>query len=141
MIRTVVAVLLSVFASVAGAEEIDAQRAHVNYMLYCQGCHLPDGSGGASVPDMKGQVGQFLRIPEGRDYLVRVPGSAGSTLNNKQLAEVLNWMILEFGEDSIPKNFQPYTATEVAQLRQEPLLEVEEHRKQLVKQLRGNGEK
>lgn len=138
MIKVVVAALLSVFVLTAGAEEVNAQRAHYNYMLYCQGCHTPEGLGIDSVPRIKGHVGNFLRLQEGREYLVRVPGSAGSVLNDAQLAEVLNWMILEYGEDSIPADFHPYTETEVAQLRQDPLLEVEDHRRKLVEQLRNS---
>lgn len=135
MTRAIVVVLLTFIVFAAGAEEIDAQRAHYNYMLYCQGCHTPDGRGIDSVPRLKDHVGYFLQIPQGRDYLVRVPGSAGSVLDNEQLAEVLNWLILEFGGESVPEDFTPYTAEEIATLRNDPLLEVAEYRRRLIQEL------
>lgn len=140
MIKATVVILSLVICLPAFGETINQQRAQYNYKMFCRGCHTPDGSGVQSVPELKGYMGHFLQLPEGRDYLVRVPGSANSVLDDAQLAELLNWMILEFGEDSIPENFTPYTAEEVAKLRSEPLLEVVEYRKQLVRQLRGSKE-
>jgi hypothetical protein len=102
------------------------------YQLYCQGCHSPGGTGHASVPRLKGHIGTFLQSGEGRAYLVRVPGAATSTLDDVQLAAVLNWMIIEFGDDSIPGDFQPYTASEVASLRLSPLNETAHYRNELL---------
>ncbi|MEY8213017.1 MAG: cytochrome c, class I, partial [Colwellia sp.] len=59
-----------------------------------------------------------------------------SPLNDQQLAEVLNWMIIEFGGESVPKNMQYYTTNEVAKLRQQPLFEVVDYREMLVKRLK-----
>ncbi|OUR83920.1 cytochrome c, class I [Colwellia psychrerythraea] len=103
--------------------------------MFCQGCHTPDGTGGKSVPKIKNYIGYFLQNQIAREYLVRVPGSANSSLNDEQLAEVLNWMIIELGGESVPKNMQYYTANEVAKLRQHPLFEVVEYREMLVKKL------
>jgi cytochrome c553 len=63
----------------------DANEARVHCMLYCQGCHLNDGAGShkAEVPEMKDYVENFLKIPEGREYLVRVSGSANAPLGKK----------------------------------------------------------
>lgn len=61
--------------------------------------------------------------------MVRVPGSALSTLNDAELAEVLNWSIDSFAGDSLPPGgYTPYTAEEVAIFRKEPLQEIENHR-------------
>lgn len=114
------------------AGEMNSQRARFNYQMFCQGCHTPDGSGARSVPRMKDQVGHFLATPRGREYLVRVPGSATSALDDEQLAEVLNWIILEFAGDSVGDNYARYTPMEVAQLRRQPLNEVEQYRIQLL---------
>jgi hypothetical protein len=67
-----------------------------------------------------------------------VPGSANSALNDAELAEVLNWMILNMGGESVPENMQYYTTDEVATLRQQPLFEVLEYREMLVKKLSVN---
>lgn len=124
--------LLCLMCSALNASEINHKRAKFNYQLLCQGCHTPDGSGIKEVPQIKGFIGYFLATQEGREYLVRVPGSANSALNDEDLAEVLNWMILEMGESSIPENLQMYSAQEVASLRHNPLFEVLEYRKQLL---------
>ena len=54
------------------------EPAQVDYMLNCQGCHLPDGSGfpARQVPDLRNRMGSFLSVPGGREYLVQVPGTA-----------------------------------------------------------------
>jgi cytochrome c553 len=115
--------------------KMNTDRAKFNYQMFCQGCHTPDGTGGKSVPKIKDHIGYFLQNQVAREYLVRVPGSANSSLNDEQLAEVLNWMILEFGGKSVPNNLQYYTTDEIATLRQAPLFEVVDYREKLVKQL------
>jgi cytochrome c553 len=131
-----VALLVSTaLASGLAAAEINMARAHYNYQMFCMGCHTPDGVGGKSVPNLKGFVGHFLKSQQGREYLVRVPGSANSALDDEQLAEVLNWKIQRFAEDSAPADWQPFEAEEVGRYRQDPLLEVVEYRKTLVRDL------
>lgn len=115
--------------------KMNTDRAKFNYQMFCQGCHTPDGTGGKSVPKIKNYIGYFLQNQTAREYLVRVPGSANSSLNDEQLAEVLNWMIIELGGESVPKNVQYYTTNEVAKLRQQPLFEVVDYRAMLVKRL------
>ena len=119
----------------AAAEVIDTGRAQFNYQMSCQGCHAPDGSGAAAVPRMKDQVGMFLTTRKGREYLVRVPGSAVSALGDAELAEVLNWVVAEFAGDSLTVAFAPYTGQEVGLLRQQPLNEVVHYRAQLLAEL------
>jgi hypothetical protein len=115
--------------------KMNTDRAKFNYQMFCQGCHTPDGTGGKSVPKIKNYIGYFLQNQTAREYLVRVPGSANSSLNDEQLAEVLNWMIIELGGESVPKSVQYYTTNEVAKLRQQPLFEVVDYRAMLVKRL------
>ena len=119
----------------AAAEVVNAGRAQFNYQMSCQGCHAPDGSGASSVPRMRDQVGMFLNTREGRDYLVRVPGSAVSALGDAELAEVLNWIVAEFAGDSLTVAFEPYTEHEVGLLRQQPLNEVVHYRAQLIAEI------
>ena len=111
----------------AGASD-SAQRVVYEYQMHCQGCHTPDGVGAGNVPRMKDFVGTFLRTQVGREYLVRVPGSATSALADARLAAVLNWIIDTFAGDSRPEDFRRYTAKEVGVLRQSPLNEVEAYR-------------
>ena len=100
----------------------NAQRAWQHWVLNCQGCHRPDGTGSeGTAPSIAGTVARFLHAPGGREYLGRVPGVATSPLGDQDLAEVLNWMLWRFDAAHIPATFQPYTAEEVGRLRQRPL--------------------
>jgi mono/diheme cytochrome c family protein len=100
----------------------NAQRAWQNWTLNCQGCHRPDGSGSAgTTPSVAGTVAKFLSVPQGREYLTRVPGVATSPLSDQDLSEVLNWMLWRFDRADMPTDFLPFTAGEVAQLRKRPL--------------------
>ena len=128
-------VLWPLLAAAAGAYEINEQRAQFNYRMFCQGCHTPDGVGAMTVPRMKDHVGYFLQTPRGREYLVRVPGSATSALDNDELAEVLNWILVEFAGDSLATDYRAYTPEEVARVRSEPLNEVEAYRMQLLAEI------
>lgn len=133
--RALLAIAVLLCPLVGQAAEINPQRAKFHYQMHCEGCHTPDGTGAMSVPRMKDQVGLFLETQSGRDYLVRVPGSATSALENEELAEVLNWILVEMGGASVAPDFQPYTADEVAELRTYPLNEVERYRAQLLTEI------
>ena len=136
------AMSLMLLGAAAVAAEVNPQRAQFNYQMSCQGCHAPDGSGASAVPRMRGAVGMFLDLPEGREYLVRVPGSAVSALEDAELAEVLNWIVQEFAGESLTAPFEPYSAHEVGRLRQQPLNEVVQYRAQLIARIASasNGE-
>jgi hypothetical protein len=118
----------------------NAQRAWQNWTLNCQGCHRVDGTGSPDTsPSLAGTVARFLWVPGGREYLGRVPGVATSPLSNADLAEVLNWMLWRFDKEHLPKNFEPFSATEVGQLRRQPLrLEASRMRNALLKQADGS---
>ncbi len=113
----------------------DAAAIRLNYQLYCQGCHAPTGIGSASVPRLEGHMGNFLKSRDGREFLVRVPGAATSVLSDGDLADVLNWMLLEFDANAVPENFVPYTSAEVGLLRQSPLNEVNEYRLKILAEI------
>jgi hypothetical protein len=115
----------------------------VNYQLQCAGCHLGNGMGSAAndTPRMTGFVGNFLKVPGGREFLVRVPGMSQSALNNAQLADLLNWLMREDGMAgaSMPAHYQPYSAEEVAALRAETMLNLPGTRADLIKAMRAQG--
>lgn len=118
----------------ANAPDPEKLSPRMNYVLHCQGCHLPDGSGmKGKVPDMRGELGLFARLPEGRDYIGRVPGVANSHLSDAQLARVLNWLVLEMGPAGAGP-FKPYSAEEVGKLRRNRLQGVRAIRERLLAQ-------
>ena len=102
------AVLAFGAAAESAAESVTQSVAKIDYMLECQGCHLPDGSGSSqgSVPSLLDSVGRFVTVPAGRSFLVRVPGSAQSPLDDARLAAVLNWMIRNFGPAQVAAKFE-----------------------------------
>ena len=114
----------------------NAQRAWQNWTLNCQGCHRPDGTGSAeTTPSLSGETAKFLAVPQGREYLARVPGVATSPLSDAQLAELLNWMLWRFDAAHLPKEFVPFNAAEVGRLRRAPLrLEASKVRAELLAQ-------
>ena len=110
-----------------------AETGENSYLLECQGCHARDGQGAVdTVPTLRGEMAKFLLVEGGREFLVQVPGSAQSPLTDQELADTLNWMLAQFGPADIARQHPPYTATEVAGLRAEPLVEVQVVRETLV---------
>lgn len=118
--------LLFVFALTIhplSAAVLNQARAQQNYMLNCQGCHLPDAIGSPGlVPKMKGFIGNFLRVPRGREFIIRVPGAANAPINDEELAELMNWLLENYSKDQLPPDFKPYTAAEVGKFRKNPLV-------------------
>jgi len=113
-----------------------AESPRVLYMLHCQGCHRPDGSGlPGVVPALRDEVARFLTVPGGREFLVRVPGSASAPIDDTDLAAVLNWIVHQFGPAAEAAAAAPYTAAEVSRLRRDPLLDVAVARAALVVRL------
>ncbi len=123
-------------ALLAGAVSARAETPQIDYLLQCQGCHRADGGDTpGSVPALRDFVGRFLSVPGGREYLIRVPGSAQSPLDDAELAAVLNWMIEQFGPAEVSASFTPFTAEEVARVRTPPLTDVEGVRSDLVSRM------
>ncbi len=113
-----------------------ANPPELDYMLHCQGCHLADGSGTpGSVPALDGFVARFLSVPGGREYLVRVPGSAQSALDDAALAKLLNWIVQRFGPAEIAASSAAYTTAEITRVRRPPLVDVDDLRAELVAQM------
>ncbi len=108
----------------------------LDYVLHCQGCHLPDGAGTpGKVPPLRNHVARFLAIPEGRAFLVQVPGVARANLSDERIAALLNWLVLHFDPDHVPKNFKLYTSEEVARLRRYPRAKVTAYRRALLERI------
>jgi mono/diheme cytochrome c family protein len=131
--------LAAALASTWSCAAMDLGRQY--YILNCAGCHQMDGSGSASheIPKMRGAVGNFLRLPEGRAFLIQVPGTSNSALSDAQIAVLLNWMLPQFSREEIPPGFVPYTAEEVTRLRNQRLDDVAGTRAAIVKRLAAIG--
>jgi len=89
-----------------------------DYLMHCAGCHLVDARGvPPDVPSLAGPLGRLVASPAGRDYLARVPGAAQAPLSDEALAAVFNWLLLEYNRETLPADFKPLRAAEVARSR------------------------
>lgn len=115
-------------------------HARASYVLHCAGCHGMTGAGIPEhyVPGLQ-RLGDFLRLPGGRGYVIKVPGVMGSGLSDAQVAEVTNWMLATIAKDSVPPGHAPYDSAEVARARATPLVDVSAERKRLLEQARQQG--
>jgi hypothetical protein len=120
-----------------GAGAVNAAGSYgaaVNYQLQCMGCHRADGSGEAGrVPSVRRSLALLSTIPEGRDFVIRVPGVAQSPLSNEETAALLNWMLKNLSDLQIPAGVADYSAAEVQRSRGSPLAEVKTLRARLLK--------
>jgi mono/diheme cytochrome c family protein len=87
------------------------------YAENCEGCHGWAGVSVTEIPTLKGRIGYFARIPEGRRYLVQVPNVALNPSSDEDIAAMMNWLLVTYSRDELPADFVPYSAAEVAQLR------------------------
>ena len=105
----------------------------VNYALHCMGCHHADGAGDdGRVPSIRHTLVHFSASPEGRNFVMRVPGVAQAPLSDAEIAALLNWMARNLSDMSVPDGFVNYTADEVARERHRPLIDVRAARERLL---------
>jgi cytochrome c553 len=110
-----------------------------DYMLYCMGCHGTEAQGvPGKVPALAGNLSRFMRTPDGRNYVLRVPGAANSALPDDRLAAVLNWLSEHYPtpDSAAPA---PFTVDEVARTRHVPLVSVQETRRAVLRGFAASG--
>jgi hypothetical protein len=77
------------------------------------------------VPSLRGQVGYFLCTPEARAYLIRLPSVATAPLSDRELADLMNFVVFDLGAPAgAPREYDKFTESEVHALRQRPLKDV-----------------
>ncbi len=81
----------------------------------------------AGIPDLH-DAGSYVALPEGRAYLVQVPGFSQSHLDDATAARMLNYVLARFSAASLPTDFTPYTAQEVGHLRADKASDAETRR-------------
>jgi mono/diheme cytochrome c family protein len=124
----------------AAQAETDTAMAQQHWVLNCMGCHTANGSGiPGKVPPLATSLGYFEHLPAGREYVMRVPGASNSALSDAELADVLNWLLTTMNRDSLPHDFRPYTAAEVAAHRRPAFSDVATVRAGLIKDLHDKG--
>lgn len=131
--------LMSLTAAVAPAlaEQSSFERGRIDYVLHCSGCHALDGSGveAKGIPRVKDQIGYYLRLPEGRVFLLQVPGLLSAGLSDERAAGVTNWMIEYFAGPSMPEKFEPLSAADAQRARLSKPADIAAVRKRLAERL------
>jgi hypothetical protein len=149
--------LLSLFAFDAPA--LAAGGAEV-YAAHCAVCHLAQGEGTPGfVPPLTGTLGHYLADGAGRSLLARIVagGMAGSIevggkrysgamrvlppVSDEEGALALNHVLQRFNAESIPADFVPFEAAEIARARDAKTAPTELHaeRQALVTRLKQAG--
>ena len=127
----VVAALLA-----SGGAPALAYGPRVNFQLQCMGCHHADGGGEPGrVPSVRRTLVPFSGTPEGRDFVMRVPGVAQAPLSDAEIAQLLNWMVRNLSDVPMPAEFVDYTAEEVGRARHRPLVGVRAARDRLLRDI------
>lgn len=132
---------IALFIAAACGSTAYADDPGQNYILYCMGCHGEHAEGvPGKVPPLANAIGRFMRTPQGRNYLLRVPGAANSVLSDAQLSDVLNWLAKTYDSASLASGDVPlFTSAEVTSQRHSPLASVLATRNQVVRDLATTG--
>jgi mono/diheme cytochrome c family protein len=134
--------LLMAFATMtapAHAEDAD-EAAYRNYVLNCMGCHGPNGDRvPGKIPPLRDSLGWFVHSPAGRQFIIKVPGASNSALSDEELAQVTNLLLKRFNAATLPPDFKPYTASEVAANRKPAFTDVKTVRSEVINKLHSRG--
>jgi len=127
--------IFPILAILAITHSASAESASNLYLLNCWGCHGSRGEGiKGTAPSLIG-LGDFLKVPGGRAYIIEVPGVAMSSLNDAQIALVVNWTLHNLSKSPLPNDFSPYTADEIHRYRGVRLADLSRTRRALLDQL------
>jgi mono/diheme cytochrome c family protein len=131
---TAVAAIL-ITANVLPIARADASGASL-FIAHCAVCHQSDGQGIPGMyPPLADSVGDFVHSPDGRAYLVHVLSfglngpivvsgahyngymQSWAQLSDDDIAQLLNHVLTDFNAKQLPRDFAPFTPTEVKRER------------------------
>ncbi len=106
-----------------GRAALALDQVRTTYLEKCGGCHGIEGlSGQTYIPTLRDRIGTLSCTPEGRAYLLTVPGVSMSLIRDDALmAQVMNFVLFDLGGRSTPAGTRPFTAEEVRTQRGHPL--------------------
>ncbi|TBU93279.1 cytochrome C [Stutzerimonas kirkiae] len=124
--------------AMSGAQA-DERSPKANYLLRCSGCHALDGSGteAGGVPPFPGFISTLLDDPQGRLYLMHVPGVVASSLSDKEIAEVMNYVEQRWGDPQLQAKL--FTTEEVRRLRATEVADLVAFRREVIQRLEAEG--
>ena len=101
------------------------------FLQFCVGCHQYDGSGlPPEVPSLRDDLSYLVGSPEGRDFMLRVPGVIGAPGDAEQVADLLNWIVETFYRGDL--EVAPFTAADVLSGRERPMKDPVKERLELL---------
>jgi hypothetical protein len=136
---TATAVCAALLTSVAVSADHSASS---NFIQYCSGCHGQDGRGGGAtsgIPDLRNFVGAFAGDEGGRTYVLHVPGVVNTSLDDAEIAAVINYVMKTWGGTSLFPDFVPFTTREVIRRRARSVQDVVALRREIVQRLNADG--
>ncbi|GHT81475.1 hypothetical protein AGMMS49543_04070 [Betaproteobacteria bacterium] len=133
------AISLLLVHSAAAAAESNTLSPHVNYLLRCSGCHGADGTGSkmGGIPAFPGLISSFASDDTGRTYVMHVPGVVSTGLDNREIAEVMNYIVARWGDPAVA--VPSFTAAEVDARRAIPVADIVVLRRDIARQLTAQG--
>ncbi|PZX06096.1 c-type cytochrome [Celeribacter halophilus] len=134
-------VLIALLPAALAAADQPARSPHTNYILRCAGCHGFEGLGTTEgdIPAFPDSVGYIAGTELGRTYMMHVPGVVGSSLNDREIAEVMNYVLDVWGETEGEAPPATFTEEEVTRRRVEPVPDVVAYRRLVVDELSAMG--
>jgi hypothetical protein len=111
------------------------------FTLHCSGCHVRDGSGSTEgrIPRLAGQIGHFMKLPDGRRFVLQVPGIMNSGLHNAEIETLMNWLVPHFAGTSLDGDFVPYQPAEIEAARKNRPADIFAARRRIADDLRKQG--
>nr|WP_319250923.1 hypothetical protein [uncultured Celeribacter sp.] len=140
LLKSLICLLALSPVTVLAAEQPE-RTAHTNFVLRCAGCHGFEGGGTpeGGIPAFPDSVGYIAGTDLGRTYMMHVPGVVGASLNNREIAEVMNYVLDVWGATEGGETPQPFTEEEVTRRRAVEVPDVVAYRRLVVDELTGMG--
>jgi cytochrome c553 len=106
-----------------GAGTIPHQGGQAVYNAVCAGCHMPEGEGAAGAGEYPSLANNALLEAPSYPITLVIYGQGampplGSLLDDRQIADVVNYIRSHFGNDFVDGDFGEATAEEVAETRE-----------------------
>lgn len=132
---SIASAIFAVSATLAAADQ-PSRTAHTNYVLRCAGCHGMTGLGtdAGGIPAFPDSVGHIAGTDMGRTYMMHVPGVVGASLDNREIAEVMNYIL-----DTWAEGADHFSEAEVSRRRSVEVPDVVAYRREVVAELEGMG--
>ncbi|WP_321364830.1 hypothetical protein [uncultured Celeribacter sp.] len=134
-------IVLALLPAALAAADQPTRSPHTNYILRCAGCHGFEGLGTTEgdIPAFPDSVGYIAGTELGRTYMMHVPGVVGASLNDREIAEVMNYVLDVWGETESGAPAATFTEDEVTRRRAEPVPDVVAYRRLVVDELSSMG--